>query len=66
MHIKNIDSARVASISDSDEYMRIPRRKKAKTSVLRSKRSKRRANDMHHGVQRYCVLCKKAVMPEHK
>ena len=32
-HIKMIASARAASISDSDKYVRVPRRNKAKTGV---------------------------------
>ena len=66
MYIKNIASTRAASQSDSDEYVRIPRRKKAKTGFLNSNKSPRRAYDKQHGAQRYCVLCKKVEMPEQK
>ena len=62
-NIKNIDSDRAASLSNSDESARIPRRNKAKTGVLRSNKYPRKAHDRHHGVHRYCVLCKKAGMP---
>ena len=66
MHIKNIASAREASLSESNKSVSILRRKKAKTDVLRFNKSPRRANDTDHGVQCYCVLCKKAGMPERK
>ena len=66
MHIKNIDSAMVASLSESDKSVRIPMRKKVKTGVLDSHKFPRRAHDRHHGAHRYCLLCKKAVIPERK
>ena len=66
MNIKNIASARSASQSDSDKSAMISRRKKAKTGGLRSNNSPRKAHDRHHGVHCYCVLCKKAGMPECK
>ena len=66
MNIKNIASARSASQSDSDKSAMIPRRKKAKTGGLRSNNSPRKAHDRHHGVHCYCVLCKKAGIPERK
>ena len=50
VHIKNIDSARSASQSEHDKSVRITRRKKAKTDILRSKKSPRREHDRHHGV----------------
>ena len=66
VHIKNIASARAASQSDRDESVSILRRKEANSGVLSSNNSPRRAHDRHHGVQRYCVLCNKAGMPELK
>ena len=65
VHINNIDSAGASSLSDSDNSMSIPRRKKANTGVLRSKKSPRRSHDRHRGVQCYCVICKKSGMYEH-
>ena len=56
VNINKIASARAASQSDSDEYVRIPRRKKSKTGVLRYNKYPRRARDRNHGVQRYCVI----------
>ena len=46
--------------------MMIPRKKKAKTGVLRSTKSPKRVHTRHHGIQRYCVLYKKAGITEHK
>ena len=66
MQIKKIASARAASLSDSDESVRIPRRKKAKTGFLRSNKSPKRTHDRHHGIHSYCVMCNKAGMPDCK
>ena len=66
VHIKNISYERSASLSNSDESVRIPRRKKAKTGILNSHKSPRRTHNRHHGSQRYCVLYKKSEMPERK
>ena len=66
VHIKKIASAMASSLSDSDEYMRILKRKKANNSVMRSNKSPRRAHDIHHDVQRYCVLFKKSGTSEQK
>ena len=63
VHIMNISSARSAYISNSDKSVRIPRKKKARTGVLRSKKSPTREHDRHHGVQSYCVIYKKEGMP---
>ena len=65
-YIKKIASARAASLSNSNESVRMPRKKKAKTGVSNSHKNPRRAPDRHHGTQRYCVLCKKTGMPERK
>ena len=66
MNIKNIASARAASLSDRNESMMIMRRKNAKTGVLRSNKSPIRAHDRHHVAQRYCVILKKVGIPERK
>ena len=65
MHIKKIASARAASLSNSNNSVRILIKKKAKTGVLRSNKSPKKAH-RHHGIQCYCVICKKAGMPERK
>ena len=66
MHINKMASTRSAYKYDSDYSASIPRRRKAKTGVLRSNKIPRRSHDRHHGVHCYCVLCKKSVMPERK
>ena len=66
MHIKTIASARSVSLSDSDKSVRIRRRKKANTGGLRSNKSPRRAHEIQHGVHLYCVIFKKAGIPECK
>ena len=66
VHIKKISSVRATSLSDSDKFVSILRRKKAKTGVSNSRKSPRRAHTRLHGAQCYCILCKKAVMPERK
>ena len=66
MQIKNIASARASYPSDSNKFVRILRKTKAKTGVLRSNKSPKRAHSRHHGIQRYGVLWMKAVIPERK
>ena len=65
MYIKKIAYAREASLSDSNKYVRIPRKNKFKTVVLRSNKSPKKAH-RYHGIERYFVLCKKAGIPERK
>ena len=65
MQIKNIASAREASISDSNDSVSNMRKKKSKTGVLRSTKSPKKAHS-HHGIQSYCVLFKKSGIPERK
>ena len=55
-----------ASLSDSDESVRIPRRKKSNTDVSDSHKTPRREHNRHRGTQLECVICKKAGMPERK
>ena len=64
VHIKKISSSSTASLSNINESVRIPRRKKSKTGVLIPNNSPRRTHDRHHSTQRYCVLFKKAEIPE--
>ena len=65
-NIKKIAAARVASLSESNKPVRIPRRKKAKTGVSNPHKTPRRAHDRHHVTQRYYILCKKAGMTERR
>ena len=64
--IKNIASTRSSSHSDSDESVRIPRNKKARNGVLRNNKGTDKKAHKHHGNQRHCMICKKAVMPGRK
>ena len=48
VQIKKIASSRAAFISDSNESMRIPRRKKSNNGVSNSHKPPRRAHDRHH------------------
>ena len=59
LQIKRIASARAASLSESNKSMKILRKKKDKTGVSRSNKSPKRVHNRHHGIQRYCVICKK-------
>ena len=65
VQIKNIASDKAASLSGRNESVRILRKKKFNTGILHSNKSPKKA-PWHHGVQRYYVLCKKAVIPERK
>ena len=66
VQIKNIASARAAYLYDSEESVRISRRNKSKTGVLCSNKYSKRAHARYHGVNRYCVLCKKEGTNEQK
>ena len=63
--INKITYARAATLSDRNESASIPRKKKARTGVLHSNRPQKKAHK-NHGIQRYCMRCKKAGMPEKK
>ena len=64
--IKKVASARSASLSESDGSVRVPRKKKAVTGVLRSNKGPNRKTPKHNVTQRYYMLCKNAGMPERK
>ena len=57
VHINKIASARTASLSDSNESVRIPMKKKARAGVLHCNTSPGRSHNRHHGLQRYCMFC---------
>ena len=63
--IKNIASARAASLFDSYAFVRIPRNKKSRIRDLHSNKPQKKAHN-HHGTQRYCVLFNKAGIAEKK
>ena len=55
--IINIASARSTSYPDSEKSVRVPRKKKSRTGVLRNKPNKKAPK--HHSTHRHCVICKK-------
>ena len=67
-HINNITSARAASLSEIDEPVRIPKKRKARLGavVLRSNKGSHNKAPKHHGTQRDCMICKKERIPEQK
>ena len=62
--IKKLATSKAASLSDSDALVRIPRKKKARNGVHFKQQGKK--TPKQHSAHRYCVLCKKAGMPEKK
>ena len=64
--IKKAASAREEYLSDSNESVRIPRKNKASTGVLRSNKSPQKKAHKHHGTHTYCVFYKKAGMSDRK
>ena len=66
--IKKIDSARSASIPESNKYVRIQRKKKARLGdgVLCSNKGSHNKAPTHHGNHHHCMLFKKAGIPEQK
>ena len=65
-HINKIASAISASLSDSDVYVRIMRKKKSilGAGVLCSNKVSHNKTPNHHSTQRPCVIYKKAGNPE--
>ena len=64
--IEKISSARAASLYDSDKSINIPRKKKARTGILRSNKGPQKKAHKNHSTQIYCILCKKAGMTEQR
>ena len=62
--IKEIEFSKSDSLSDSNEYLSIPRKKKARTGVHLKQQGKN--NPKQHSAKRYCVLLNKAVLPAQK
>ena len=50
----------------SNEYIRFPRKKRVSTGVIPNRKQQGRKIPKHHGIQRYCVLYKKAGIYEQK
>ena len=64
--IKKIAFSIAASLSDRNRSVRIPRKKKARTGVLRSIKGHHDKSYKHHITQRHCRLCKKSRINEQK
>ena len=65
--IKRLEASKIAPTNyDRDKYAMVPLKNKSKTSVLLARRKKVKKTPKHSGTQCYCVLCKKAGMPECK
>ena len=65
--IKKLAASKAApSASDIDSISRVPHKKKVVTSVLPDRNNQGKKISKHKYYQRYCVLCKKSVMPERK
>ena len=62
--INNIASARAASISDKDKYIRIMMKKKSIPGILCSNKGPHKKLHKHHGTQHYSVIFKKAGMTQ--
>ena len=52
--------------SDSDEYVRVLCKKKVRTGVQPNHKKHGEKNPKHYEVQQYCVIFKKAEIPEQK
>ena len=48
----------------SNRYIRVPHKNKVRTNVLPDRKQHGKNTPKHNGAERYCVLCKKAVMTE--
>ena len=63
---KRIATPKEASHSDSDGSIRFLLNKRYRTCVIPNRKQKGKNTPKHHSAQRYCVLFKKARMPEQK
>ena len=66
--IKRLDRYKVVFVdSERDTILKVPHKKKARTSVFPDhKQSNKKNTPRHGGIQRYCVLYKKTGITEHK
>ena len=62
--INKITSTRKASNYDSDRYIGILRKKKARTGVFQNNKGPNTKSPKNHNNQRHCTLCKKAGMTD--
>ena len=59
--IKRFATSKPAPVNyDSDESVRILRKKRVRNGVLPNRKQQRKKSPKHHGEQRYCVIFKKA------
>ena len=65
--IKRLEASKAApSNHDSDASEKFQCKNKARTGVLPACKQQVKKNPKHRGSKTYCVLCKKAGMPEYK
>ena len=66
-HIKSLEISKAVPVnSDIKKFVRVLRKKKARTGVLSSRKQNGKNTPKHHGVQKYCLIFNKAGMPEIK
>ena len=64
--IKRLETSKAASNYDSNEPIVVPRKKMVRTGVLTNFKQQENNILNHHGAQSYCVIIKKAGIPERK
>ena len=66
-HIKRLSTSKADPVnSDRNDSIKVPLKKKARNGVLPDRKQQEKKTPKYHGSQRYCILCKKAVIPESK
>ena len=66
-HIKRLAPSKAAPIyPDRDDSVKGRCKKEARTGVLPSQKQHEKNTPKHHGSQRYCITCKKSVIPGRK
>ena len=64
--IKRIATSKAAPHYDSNESIRVSRKKRDSTGVITKDTQQGKKTPNYHGAQWYCVIFKKAEMPEQK
>ena len=62
--IKNIATSKVASQYDSNELIRVPRKKRGRTGIIPNRKQQRKKTPKHNRNQCYCIIFKKAGIPD--
>ena len=62
IQIKKFASSNSSALFESNKYVRIPRKNKASTGVRFKQQEKK--TPKQHSAYHYCIICKKAGMPE--